>query len=171
MKELPELLLKIEMLRSELPEPKSRLSVRNGWRFDSILKDLEFKFLIDYIKNLSRQIVVTEGRDKAAEYKLSAWINGHNQGGYNTVHHHGIATISGVIYLNCPEGSGNLHLRDPRPGASFGKSIVNGGKDYVIQPKAGYAILFPGFLEHWVEPSLSDSRISVAFNLTEDPFV
>jgi uncharacterized protein (TIGR02466 family) len=103
---------------------------------------------------------------------LTSWLNVHETMGYNAVHSHPGALISGVIYLSCPEGSGKLHLRDPRLGATASKSklLLDIGQEAVITPIEGFSILFPSYLEHWVEPSTckeTTHRISIAFNIHE----
>jgi hypothetical protein len=64
-----------------------------------------------------------------------------------------------------PQGcGGKLRLIDPRPGAGFRR------EERAIQPAVGKLVLFPGFLEHRVEPLQtlhkgSVPRIAVAFNV------
>ncbi len=141
-------------------------SIRNGWRAENphLIPGLEI--LGNYMQWLLKQVMKDLSVDLNANYGFASWLNAHDDGGFNTVHHHGIAALSGVLYLSCPEGSGSLFLRDPRPGAYFGNQLIKCGKDFCVKPREGHAVIFPGFLEHWVSPSSTAERISVAFNLT-----
>jgi hypothetical protein len=70
--------------------------------------------------------------------------------------------------LQVPPGSGNLVFRDPRPGVinSFCKgAMANGYSDVRLKPDAGLLVLFPHWLEHYVEPHAGEGpRMVIAFN-------
>lgn len=94
----------------------------------------------------------------------SMWVNVHEKHGFNHVHVHRQAWLSGVIYLDCNEQSGKLRFCDPRPAADYADPITESIYEY--QPVIGDMFLFPGYLPHLVEPNLSDEpRISVSFNI------
>ena len=57
---------------------------------------------------------------KHLRLEIYSWLNIHPNGGMNTAHHHGTSVLSGIFYVHTPVGSGNLCIRDPRPGAYFG---------------------------------------------------
>ena len=152
-----------------LANQEANKSLRSGWRIDDphTLDGLE---MIDsYITWLCEQCFKDAKKEPNRErLRLTSWLNVHESGGYNTVHNHPYSLISGVIYIQCPKGSGSLHLRDPRTGAAGDTLLEDICKDLVIKPENGKSILFPGYLEHWVEPSQTDSnenRISIAFNV------
>jgi uncharacterized protein (TIGR02466 family) len=81
---------------------------------------------------------------------------------------HAHALLSGVFYLNVPAGSGPLMFRDPRPGvlhSPFTGEGPNALKMVSLPPSAGLLVLFPHWLEHWVEQHDNDEpRISIALN-------
>ena len=150
-------------------EPEANKSIRNGWRINDPHTLDGLDVIEKYITWLSEKCFKDAKKEPNRDnLRLTSWLNVHNTGGYNTVHSHPYALLSGVIYIQCPEGSGSLHLRDPRSGAA-GDTLLNDiGKDLVIKPQNGHAVLFPSYLEHWVEPSQADSnstRISIAFNV------
>ena len=101
-------------------------------------------------------------------FAIESWPNILNWGGYNPVHRHEGRLLSGVFYLQVPQGSGPLVFRDPRPGvqgAPFKGPHANGHNDIQLAPSAGLAVLFPNWLDHFVEPHDNDvPRISISFN-------
>jgi len=101
-------------------------------------------------------------------FQLESWVNLHDRGGFNFLHIHDGTLLSGVFYLQVPSGSGDLVFRDPRPGvlnASFKGSDVNGHSDVHLRPETGLVVIFPSWLEHYVEPHENDIvRISISFN-------
>jgi uncharacterized protein (TIGR02466 family) len=92
----------------------------------------------------------------------------HDRGGFNFLHIHEGSLLSGSFYLNVPLGSGHFVFRDPRPGVIHGSvkgSVPNGYCDVHLTPSAGLLVLFPWWMEHYVEPHDSDEpRVTIAFN-------
>ena len=101
-------------------------------------------------------------------FRLQSWINMHDRGGFNFLHVHEGCLLSGSFYLKVPHGSGKLAFRDPRPGVVHGYvkgAVPNGYGDIHLAPDAGLIVLFPCWMEHYVEPHDSDEpRIVIAFN-------
>lgn len=95
---------------------------------------------------------------------VEMWAMVNDKRSYNAHHiHEGI--LSGVFYLQVPEDSGRLILCNPAV-RSHSHRIRN--KDYPIEPQRLALIMFPSWLEHYVEPSNSDGeRISISFNIGE----
>jgi len=98
------------------------------------------------------------------------WYNVNVKGDWNSLHNHsGEYHIAGVYYVTVPKHSGRLVLRDPRPG-NISNLLYNDysrGEYLYIQPKEGLLILFPSYLDHFVEPSQTDEeRISISFDIT-----
>jgi uncharacterized protein (TIGR02466 family) len=105
-----------------------------------------------------------------------AWININKKGDLNFPHTHGGAVLSGVVYLNVPDTSGGLVFKNPTQLAYMSSAtnkdnvhnILNGlyVQTYTVQPTSSELIVFPGHLEHYVEPNqVEDPRISIAFNM------
>lgn len=59
-------------------------------------------------------------------------------------------------------------FRDPRPGAANSRIKgrgANAHRDIHLTPSDGLVVLFPSWLEHYVEPHRGDeARIAIAFN-------
>jgi uncharacterized protein (TIGR02466 family) len=96
----------------------------------------------------------------------------HDRNGFNFLHVHEGALLSGSFYLKVPPESGKFVFRDPRPGVIHGYvkgAVPNGYRDIHLTPDAGLLVLFPCWMEHFVEPHNSDEpRIAIAFNALED---
>jgi uncharacterized protein (TIGR02466 family) len=123
--------------------------------------DIEGQLMMNILKPMT---------DKVVDYKLSAWINLHDEGGFNTQHNHPGAYLSGCFYLSVPEGSGDLIIIDPMPGVNYsdlqGKA-PNCNSVQSITPKEGLFVVFPSWLEHRVEQHENrEPRISIAMNLS-----
>ncbi len=103
--------------------------------------------------------------DLKVYYYGGSWVNVLRTGGYNKIHCHPGALWSGCYYVSTgnpvsdPEFNGWIEFQDPRPGN------IHGGKER-IEPVEGMLLIFPGWLNHYVNPfSGTGERISIAFNL------
>lgn len=93
-------------------------------------------------------------------------LNTHNQ-----VHtHYGI--LSGVFYVQAPEGSGNLNILNPGMNCLWpGHYKANSRNQYnaeavMIKPKEGTLFMWPSYIPHSVDCNDVDvDRISIAFNI------
>lgn len=110
----------------------------------------------------------------APRFQIIAWINCGLASAHNTAHVHPGAELSGVLYVQVPEGSGSIIFRDPRPQSEMsqlGQKLGGSGHAlrprYEIQPKAGDLLIFPSWLMHQVEPGKNrdELRIALAFNI------
>lgn len=173
MPHIPAWIAAIEALRATSPIPAGRTN-RGGW--NSIGHDLLEAPLYETL----REAVVAHCRFALGEmgagdlpFALHAWANLHDRGGFNFPHIHEGCLVSGCFYLRVPQGSGNLVFRDPRPGVvnGFAKgSAPNACKDIQLRPEAGLMVLFPYWLEHFVEVHNADMpRIAIPFNAVAAP--
>ena len=159
-------------MRAASPEPAGR-TVRQGW--NSVDMDLldrpEFAALHQVIRAACGSALSEMGRGNVA-FSLQSWINMHDRGGFNFLHMHEGSLLSGSFYVSVPAGSGQFVFRDPRPGVLNGSikgGVPNGHADVHLTPSAGLLVLFPCWMEHYVEPHDSDEpRITVAFNAVDE---
>lgn len=137
-----------------------------------------FKPLIEQITKFFRTIKQMPGYDSIQDIQIpQMWFNINTKGNYNEIHSHGnMYQFSGTYYVKVPNKSGRICFRDPRPSAisnefHFRYSQVNFGTNY----KATYRfpvednllVIFPSFLEHYVEASNTDEeRITISFDIT-----
>ena len=152
---------------SEQKKSKSVIkSNRGGWQSDLIQSEIVFQNLIKNIEQICQQlqfdikkIVITQ-----------MWVNINNKGDWNLIHQHGgYYDLCGTYYVKVPKNSGNIIFRDPRP-AAIGNAMINKrfdkGEWKGIPIEEGLLMIWPTFLDHFVEPSKSDeSRISISFDL------
>jgi uncharacterized protein (TIGR02466 family) len=159
-------------LRAASPQPAGRTN-RQGWNSQdmAVLEQPVFALLQQAIRAACSSALQEMGvRD--VPFHLQSWINLHDRGGFNFLHVHEGSLLSGSFYLKVPVGSGKFVFRDPRPGVVHGYvkgAVANGYSDVHLAPDAGLLVLFPCWMEHFVEPHNSDEpRITIAFNALED---
>ena len=160
-------------MRAATPKPAGR-TVRQGWNSAdmAVLARPEFVALNQAIRAACAEALREMAQDKVA-FSLQSWINMHDRGGFNFLHMHEGSLLSGSFYLSVPRGSGQFVFRDPRPGVILGSvkgGVPNGHADIHLTPSDGLLVLFPCWMEHYVEPHESDEpRITIAFNAVEAP--
>ena len=119
-----------------------------------------FKTLLPLKNNLSEEI--------ETDLTISnSWLNINVKENYNLPHTHALCSLSAVIYLQTHKDSGKIIFKNPTlvqhyPLNNFNKHFYN---TFWILPIQGNVIIFPSFLEHYVEENKSDvERISIAIN-------
>ena len=140
-------------------------SNRGGWQSELLPPNGELEPLtleiVEFCKSINldiNEIVIPQ-----------MWINVNKKNDWNIIHSHGQYTLSGTYYVKVPEDSGKIVFRDPRPAAINNNFFVNRfdkGEFRRIKPVEGLLILFPSYLDHFVEPSNADEdRISISFDV------
>lgn len=122
-----------------------------------------FKEFCDMIENIGSNCFEdyygVGGRAKLTEM----WGNINYPNSYNAAHTHG-SSISGVFYLQVPKDSGNLVFCNP---AVRGDGRLFRPNNFFVTPRPLACIMFPSWLEHYVEPNLStNNRMSISFNMS-----
>ena len=164
----PAWIAEVLALRAASPDPAGR-TVRQGWNSsgEAVLERPAFAELETAVRLCCAEALKEMGVE-APGFGLQSWINLHDRGGFNFPHIHEGSLLSGSVYLQVPPGSGPLVFRDPRPhvvSSSVKGSGPNGHKDIHLRPYAGLVVLFPCWLEHFVESHDADvPRIAIAFN-------
>lgn len=108
-------------------------------------------------------------------YLLNSWCTRHDHGDLSERHTHDNSLISGVVYIDCDELSGDLTFYRDFNHLNLWPSAVSldtvhytptTAKYWWIRPQVGDIVLFPSHLAHGVPPSRSPHpRHCVAFNL------
>lgn len=164
-------LSRVEAMRAAQPQPAGRTN-RGGWNSISkaVLDHADFADIAAPVRSGIRSALAEMGH-KDLSFALESWVNLHDLGGFNFLHVHEGAYLCGCLYLRVPPGSGNLIFRDPRPGAVHGflkGPMANGYRDISLAPEPGLLVLFPPWLEHFVEPhNHPETRIAIAFNAVD----
>ena len=155
-------------MRAAHPQPAGRTN-RHGWNSEdmAVLEQAAFAPLQQAIRAACTSALGEMGvRD--VPFQLQSWVNLHDRGGFNFLHVHEGSLLSGCFYLSVPAGAGKLVFRDPRPGVIHGflkGAVPNGYSDIRLAPETGLLVLFPCWMEHFVEPHDNDEpRISISFN-------
>lgn len=126
------------------------------------------------INELTRRVARPQSTGQRVRFDVEAWANVSRHGHYHSPHNHPNALWSGVYYVTGNEEvaghpfSGKLELIDPRPGASLTYAELTDlyGR-FLLSPRAGQMIVFPGWLQHFVHPYFgTGERISIAFNVS-----
>ena len=74
--------------------------------------------------------------------------------------------------MTAKENCGDIVFYDPRPARVYKRPIAKSpnklnGTVNSIKPEAGMLVLFPSYLDHSVNPNISDKkRIVISFNLS-----
>ncbi len=161
----------IEARRIAQPEPAGRTN-RQGWNsLDmDILDQADFTAIAGAVRRAT-DLALAEMGCHGLAFDLQSWINVHDKGGFNFLHVHEGSYLSGTFYVRVPPGAGGLMFRDPRPGVIHGAlkgAAANGYRDIRLQPEDGLLVLFPCWLEHFVEPHAGEaSRMAIAFNAVQ----
>lgn len=95
---------------------------------------------------------------------VSYWINVMPPGAWHTMHTHPNANLSGVFYLQAPEGCGDLFV--PSPYTTGIETIIQTVPEFMFKPVVRQGYLWPSSLPHAVGRNESDEdRVSISFNL------
>lgn len=158
-----------------------KISNVGGWQSEAIDLNLSpFDKLIPEILDTLKSIV--KYAQLAPNYTITnAWININRANSSNLPHTHAGSTVSGVAYINVPKNSGKIKFMNPAriAIASYVREWEWQGdirkrpitEIYEYQPIPGEILLFPSWLEHYVEHNNNkegEPRISIAFNIKLD---
>jgi uncharacterized protein (TIGR02466 family) len=161
------------VLEREAREAGVTASNVGGWHSSADLMDWDFP----EIQQLCEAFLLA-GQDMTAamlpagmtgrvkvRFHGGVWANVLRDGGYNRIHNHPGSVWSGCYYVSVgrataePAHNGWIEFQDPRPGN------IHGGKE-PVEPREGTILIFPGWLNHFVNPFRGEGeRISIAFNL------
>jgi len=169
----PQLLEWIQNYKKENEEGR-QISNRNGaWQSEDKIYDIEsFDPFMQKIWSFTQSALLdyTNGLhpdEKASEvfYKglrlHNMWINVNPKGSYNTQHIHGGCLLSGILWVQVPENSGDLTVANPQEFQMCYYSECH----KTFTPQEGVLAIFPSHVPHGVEVNNNDKeRISIAMN-------
>lgn len=174
---------------------RTQLSVRQsnqgGWQSGKDLQTLRHpavQTLLSWIDVgvylLSSELVGEEAIDRLPQkWRVSAWANVNRAGHFNGIHYHAGGFWSGIYYVAIEQGgaqeagSGAVGFRSPSQAGIVASNIQAPAvlqqafrQEISMQPTPGLMLIFPSWLEHWVNPYTgTDPRISVAFDVSYPP--
>lgn len=173
------------LLKLRDASPGEMKSNRGGWHSTGNLfapehtqfpamRDAVTKALFQYIG----EVFAYRGEIQLA---LTGWTVINRPGDYNVPHNHAANLLSGALYLSVPDGmkGGAIVFQDPRLNLNahetegMRRSKVKPpwlNPNLNVQPNEGDILVFPSWVNHWVEPFTCDDpddlRIVVSFNTT-----
>ena len=104
------------------------------------------------------------------------WATVLPKGAGHKAHCHPNNYLSGVYYVRTHMGANTINFHDPRPQAGVIRPPVveltaENTDQVVVSVTNGTLLLFPSYLEHSVDASLSEQeRVSISFNLMFSSF-
>jgi len=146
-----------------------------GWHSkDFNMKDSSPKNFIKSIKKNINTIITDMDWDLNVQFvKISSmWAIINNKGAWNQKHQHSNSDISAAYYVTAHEGCGDIVFYDPRPARVYKQPKAKSPNKFngtvnSIKPEAGMLVLFPSYLDHSVNPNMSDKkRIVISFNIS-----
>lgn len=151
----------------------------NGWMSDNyyILEDdicLDLKNEI--IKNINLYVRdVLKINPEIEFYITNSWVVKHEPNDWSQSHSHKNSILSGVLYLQTTEDTGNLVLEKEDNFVNLFPLAINptftewnifNTEEWSIQPKNNMLVLFPSHVKHYVTPNTTNNiRYSLAFNV------
>lgn len=124
--------------------------------------------LIDLVQNTVREVADSLGFKPVQV--VNVWGNLNYKYCYNQTHLHNDCVLSAVYYPRCLPNQGSIVLQRDLVSSLFLHDVAKRGTEYTkgsvgYQPKTGDLIVFPAWINHLVEPNLTDTtRVSLAFN-------
>ena len=145
-----------------------------GWHSKNFnLKDETPKEFINLISPNINQVFKDMDWDLGNQITkiTNMWTIINRSGAANDRHHHGNSAISAAYYVKAPEDCGNIVFYDPRPAPVYYHPLSTkpnslNAMQNAVNPVEGGLVLFPSYLDHSVNPNLSnEERIVISFNL------
>ena len=159
-------------MRNNDPAGVSNTNVK-GWQSPNNLQDLaEFEDINLRILQVCQRIAESQHFHPNVILDHQAWVNISPPGASNKLHYHANCHFSGVYYVSLKApGCGSIFFRDPRVASRMLPPPITKQTDFTaeevrLRPEEGRMYIFPGWLEHGVEPNQStEDRVSISFNV------
>ncbi len=148
------------------------------WQTEATLHERPaFKELADIFRSAAKGVLDRLEIQYGPFEITGCWASMNPKGGIHPAHNHPNNYLSGVYYLQIPEGANAIQFHDPRPQGmmiwprveryNLYNSIVAN-----VRVRAGQLLLFPAWLVHSVHPNPSEAvRISISFNIMFSDYV
>tara|TARA_Y100001951_G_C11260057_1_gene251943 strand:+ start:307 stop:1053 length:747 start_codon:yes stop_codon:yes gene_type:complete len=173
-----------EILKREKSKEGRDISNVGGWQSQPLLTNEtwdEFDNLLDFVKKSFEKVCVHSRYQKKIKFGIaSPWLSVNRHRDYNQVHQHGQMDWSWVYYAKSPKKCGDIVFIDPRIRKTMRPQDHLMTKEheanhmpnpalctqYKMPVLDGRLVIFPAYVEHYVEPNLSqEPRISIAGNI------
>ena len=147
----------------------------NGWHSENfnLKEDIPSKFISRIGKNINT-VMNDMNWDLTSQFiKITnMWSIINEEGAFNQKHHHSNSDISAAYYVSAHDDCGDIVFYDPRPARVYKNPIAKSpnllnATINSVKPESGLLVLFPSYLEHSVNPNLSNKkRVVISFNLS-----
>lgn len=158
----------VEICRNEYRTGYTSFFSRNRINLESDFAEISQQIL-RHGEFFTRSLGFSGERQKLALTTMFGTIN--VKGCYHEMHRHRRSLISGSYYVAADKSSSRISFLDPKAGYRMhepgmeGQSIFS-NLEFSLQPQPGMIVMFPSYLEHWVEMQHSDTpRVGITFNL------
>ena len=135
---------------------------------DQLFKRPEFQEISKVIAKYVRAYMdKRQWKGEAKMLMTELWVNYQEKYQYQEYHDHRERVISGIYYIDVPEGTPGIMMKTPLK-ANFDDLFFN--EDAVqevnhLKIETGDILLFPSWLDHGVKANMTDShRVNVSFN-------
>ena len=172
--------LDFDKIKNKCYDLKSRSNGRmvsnvGGWQSDDLPFDIEefiplYNMIYDKVNELHLEYGFKTSHKQTID---NIWVNINELGGFNRPHVHPNSILSGVFYIECdPITSGDIVFINPVVAHPHHWSGITEDQNSLIaaatcfhKPQRGKLIVFPSWLQHYVEPNKNaEPRISLSFN-------
>ncbi len=145
------LLKLIASYREAYPKTEEHTNLR-AWRseYDTHCREEKFDFLIQECCALANSVTKSLYDETSPFLPSGFWIAQYDEGNYARKHHHYPADWSAVYYIDVDSNSSPIIFED----------------NLSVAPENGMMVLFPGTLEHRVEPTKSPRTVA-AMNIVK----
>jgi uncharacterized protein (TIGR02466 family) len=163
-----------EVFQLKISSEGRQFSNVGGWQSSDlgqsyIEKNMPETFkMLEGVRKIVKEIYRTWGFESEPNFD-NAWCNVNGSKDYNLAHCHPQSYFSFVYYVTCNPNSGKIVFMRPDLQSHYFPKLENINKytfgKYHFTPEPHTCIVFPSYLEHFVEPNMSeDFRISISGN-------
>ncbi len=147
-----------------------------GWQSNTLTeRNDQISKLVSAALDRGNKLKDKMGFKQSTEFFISnIWTNVNQTNASNRPHVHPESVIAGVYYVKFPENGGMITFKNPAINLQYhldSDQLENYNEwavpNWHVLPETGLLLLFPSWLEHYVDPNISnEDRISIAFNLS-----
>jgi uncharacterized protein (TIGR02466 family) len=156
----------------EIGAPLTNLKPGESWQSDHNLHEQEqFRSATDWIKAAADNVLDYLKVTHTGAKLTGCWANVNAPGASHRLHSHRNNYLSGVYYVQVPEGANTINFFDPRTQAGVIRPPVSvftpeNTEQVVLKVREGMVMIFPAWLQHSVDANLGNqARISLSFNV------
>ena len=130
-----------------------------------------------YLEALNKKIVKFVQETARKDFEIrgdtpihNSWFICNKKGDFNKPHKHPPYTLSGAYYIQAPKNSGDIVFKNDMEMNNYATTYWNyntvNSKEFTVVPEEGLLLIFPAWLEHYVNVNKSSQeRIVYSFNI------